>query len=654
MTILLPALTLMAQKPAGRAYPTGMYIFCGMEIPRDFYYVVEKSYAPNEWKLVAEIRAPQNAADVKANLLGQPPYFRATMPMPIELSDRIWTRIAGSLSADSLYGYAADPKILAAVGCGWFDDNLTAGLHRYRISKAYTTGRIIVGEVNQPFPENSFKGRLVTQQFKPSNDVVTLHYGLTDSTSTYNLKLYRSRMNENDFRETPSATVYSFEGGRKVAVTRDETVTKGLAYSYFAIPYDALGNMGMASDTINVYNLSSVREIAFVREFNAVADKERRGVSLKWKVESDLYIMGYELFRSRDFDGGYSRIAMLPAETTSYFDDDVDPAVAHFYFMTVHNAYGSSIPSTRTPVVLEGARENLLPPQNLEAVLDGNVVRLAFNSIEPDTRSYQVYRAEGYTGEMTLIASFESPDSVVYYTDTLAQSINPQTLSYAVADVNSSYNISPLSRRASIQYGGGMLPIPSNLVVQQRGSEIFVLWDDMTGVSASVGGYHLYRSTVENGNTVEETQRIATLPSAVNNYFDRQIIPGRQYRYAVESFDFNGEKSNLSAFAGIAIPRQLPLPPGQVAAYAADNRILLRWDNPADPSIRSIRIYRAVLDAPAVLLKELTPAESTFEDRSAKPGEQYFYNVITVNTRNEESRPDDPVSARLTPQTRRN
>jgi fibronectin type 3 domain-containing protein len=570
------------------------------------------------------------------------------MPLPDDYSDFLWKLQSDIYTTELLFPYSSDPKILAVLGCGWFDDNLkTNGTNQYRISKASPLGLTFIGEVSQRFPENRYVGTLSTLQFIPGNDAITIYYGLNNTTDTYNLKLYRSRVYENDYREIQTSTSFSRIDGQTVAVVRDNSVTKGIVYSYVAIPYDFLGNMGTPSDTINIYNLTNIASVGFVEQLRAVADKEKNGVSLSWKTATDAYIMGYELYRSKYYDIGYERIALLSAETTTWFDGNVDPAQAHYYFLVVNNGFGTGAPSARVPVILEGNNLNMLPPQNVAITLNKNIVQLTFNNIESDTRSYQIFRGEGYTGELSLIASIESTDSKISFTDTLALSVNPQTYSYAVADVNSSYNISPMSKRVSVQYGGGMLPIPSKVEAQWRGNEVFVVWDDMSQLHVSVIGYHLYRSTVVDDQTGEEAQIIATLPFNVNYYSDTLFIPGKHYRYSVASIDFNGETSNLSLHAGITIPRQLPLPPGQVTAIASNDRILLRWDNPYDPSAQSIRIYRATLQEQAALLKELPKEQNTFEDQTAKPDVQYFYYVVTVNTRNEESRPDEPVSGRI-------
>ena len=641
---------LRAQFPTGRAYPGGIYVFCGKELPRYFYYSVEKKDASGNWKKVAELRAPQNEAELKANLLKLPASIRESMPLPVERSASLWTLISKSLTADSLYVYAADPKIMSVVGCGWFDDGLsTPGTYQYRVSKVTSKETEVLSEVSQRFPENSYTGTLEILQFTPRGAEIALYYGLSDTTTTSVLKLYRGHLQEKDYHETPSTTSYTTLNGRTVALVRDNSVIKGMAYSYVAVPYDVIGNKGTPSDTINVYNITNITDIGIATKLHAVADKATGGVTVNWEFSTEANAQRYELYRSKDFDGDYERIATLPSDVKTYIDRDIDPAEVYYYFVVMHNGFGSSVPSARAPVILEGDKSNFLPPQNLTASLQGNQVHLSFGSSEePETRSYQVYRGEGFTGPVSLIASIESPDSIVHYVDTLPPSVTPKTYSYAVADVNSSYHISPLSERASIQYSGGMLPVPSRVTAQLRGDEILVVWDDMSKQNIAVAGYNVWRSIVDGkGQTIEAPAIVATPAYYQNNYIDTQIVPGKHYRYALESFDVNGEKSSQSLHVGIAVPAQPPLAPGQVSAFASADRVLLRWDNPADPSVASIRVYRATQNAAAVKLQDLPADKDTYEDKTAQKGEQYFYYVVTVNTRNEESRSDSPVSAKI-------
>lgn len=656
---LLSFSSLSAQKPSGRAYPNGIYIFCGKEIPRDFHYRIEKKEPAGEWMKMAELRGPKNAAELKANLFNLPAYFRANLPVPFEMSDYLWQRQSLSPYTDSLYAHASDPKILSAVGCGWFDDGLaTEGDYQYRISKVSSMGATVLGEVKQHFPENIYKGTLSAVRFEPSPETstVTIYYGLSDSIYTYNVKLYRSRLQENNYKEVANEVAYTSLNEKIVAVIRDESAPKGMAYDYVAVPCDFIGNPGTPSAALSVYNMSKMSDIGILSNFSAVAEKDKRGVTLKWKMESDFYIQGYEIFRSKDYDGRYNRIATLPSDVTSFFDDiNIDPGEAYFYYMTVNNGYGVNVPSARTPVILEGNKENIFPPQDLEASLHDNVVQLLFRNMERDTRGYQIFRGEGYTGQLSHIATISvsasenNPDysSMVVFCDTLELSGTPKTYSYAVADVNSSYKVSPLSERVTIQFSGGLLPAPMINEIQFRDNGIFIVWNDVSKQNAYINGYNVFRTTVDNSGAEEEYKLVATLPHIENFYVDTMIVPGKHYRYMLETLGINEEKSGQSLPAGVTVPAQRLLPPGQVSAIAGSDRIVLRWDNPIDPNNKNIRIYRAELNVKAILLKELPADQNNFEDRTAKKGIQYFYYVVTVNNRGEESEADEAVSAKI-------
>ena len=649
------ALAQMPQALQARAYPNGIYIFCGKGIPRNFYYLIEKQDASGAWLRAAELRAPQNAAALKANLLQLPGFFTASMRLPIDRADFFWERQGRSPDIDSLLLFTADPKVLAAVGCAWFDDSIAAGEYHYRVSKVYRTDAIALGEVSKRFPDNDYNGSLKTVRSEPEEMSIALYYSVSDSRSMSDVILYRSRLMENNYQAMPARPTYASLDGQVVAILRDESVARGMTYSYVAVPRDALGNMGAPSDTIQVYNLKNLADIGIVSSFKAVGDKEKKGIMLSWDMNSDFYIHGYEIFRSQDLESGYKSIITLPAGETSYLDNyDIEFGQVYFYYMVVNNGYGNNVRTPATPVALVGQRDNFLPPQDLTAELRDNVVHLSFTSVDPDTWGFQIFRGEGYMGELTQIGSFSIPQRslvnggypILSFTDTLIKTPLPQTYSYAVVDLNSSNHPSPMSEQVSIQYSGGMMPAPSNMEAQLRGGCVWVLWSDVIQMYPYVSGYRLWRSVVS-GEAESEAQLIATLPAEQNNYVDSLIIPGTHYRYAAETMGINNEVSDRSLSAGVAVPRQLPLSPGRVSAIATDNSILLRWDNPMDPSVQAIRIYRTSPDAQARLLKELPANQSTYEDKTAKKGEQYYYHIVTVNTCGEESKADEPVSGRI-------
>jgi len=105
--------------------------------------------------------------------------------------------------------------------------------------------------------------------------------------------------------------------------------------------------------------------------------------------------------------------------------------------------------------------------------------------------------------------------------------------------------------------------------------------------------------------------------------------------------------SSFSRNASILIPQQTTINPGNVTAIAAQNKIVIKWDLPADSSLKIIRIYRAGANQKASLLKDLPATVEQFEDTGIEVNIMYYYFITTVNGKNKESKPTNPVSAKV-------
>ena len=124
-----------------------------------------------------------------------------------------------------------------------------------------------------------------------------------------------------------------------------------------------------------------------------------------------------------------------------------------------------------------------------------------------DVRGYYVYRADGYDAELQqLPRMLLSTVDELTYNDTLPQSVNPSIYSYAVASVNTSYNISPISSRVNTSYSGGMLLAPSNLDGNYINGSIFTTWSDAASYNNAISGYQVFRIVIY--ETKVETQEL--------------------------------------------------------------------------------------------------------------------------------------------------
>lgn len=634
------------------AYSTGVYVFCGSELPRGFSYIVERRSATDTgWTVLAELRTPKSEAECQGRLMSLPEAMLANTQIDTARVKWVWNKLYGSAAVDSLYAFAGDPRYQFVAGVGWFDEGLPAGMYQYRVAKKDRQDRLApAGEQRISFPSASYEGRLRTVRFKPDDRGVIIHYAVSDTLHTAGLTLWRSKQHEQRFAEVGVRPFFTKINNQWVAEVVDSSAVKGLAYQYVAVPYDPLGNPGAASDTVTIYHMAKPGEIGMVQVFDVKPSEEKQGMELSWKINTSVALTSVEIYRSRSgYDSTYEKIASVAPKQTTYFDDrDLQPATSYFYYIIANAAYGRSFPSARVPGILKGNNANIIPPQNLEVTRRGNIVTLSFSKVEPDTRGYYIYRANSYTGPLEQLSRMVlSTDNTVQYVDTLPAASGPEVYTYAVADINTSYAVSPTGGRVSVRTPG-RLPIPDGVAAIKQGENVWVTWRNQSKQGLVVA-YQLLRSEVADaGAAAGKETLIALLPPQQNSFLDTTVVEGKRYRYSVRCRGIEeGDEGGLSQWASIYLPDVLPLAPARVVAIAAENKIVLRWEAPEDASVTRINIYRAKAGETAQQIASLPLTTRTYEDATAQPGVTYYYYLAAENGKKKESRMTEPVSGKV-------
>lgn len=642
-----------AQSYSGKAYATGNFIFCGKELPKNFSYLVEKKSEKGDWISVAELKAPVNLSECRARLSLLPKVVASVSAFDSETADFIWEKIKkSSATLDSLYAHSGDPRFQYTVGVGWFDDGLkTPGTYQYRISRlSKSGGRTPIGETKVVFPAKPFEAEAIPLRYKINLGNIEISYDMTDIKNTVGLKLYRSIYQKTAFKEIGVKTLFTNEKGKMVAVLNDDDVKTGLTYSYVAVPYDGLGNMGKRAETVNVYFVTKQADVGLITQFTVTPQPEKGGNLLKWDYNQAGFVSSVEVYRSTSYEKDYRRVVSLPSTQKEYFDEEnLAPSIAYYYYLVLNNGQGNSMPSTRVPAILQGKRENFIPPQDLSLTRNGNVVKLQFRRVGYDVRGYYVYRANGYSSELhQLPRMIHSTDSLVVYTDTLPLSNRSSVYSYAVASINTSYNISPVSNRVNTVFSGGQLPVPDKLNAMLENDEVRLVWNDVSGLNSALSAYEVYRKTVNNENETEPEKLLETVNFMTNSIKDNTVLPGKKYIYRVRSIGADaGDASSFSLPYSIYMPTSGLLPPGEVSAIASSQKVTLKWTLPLSEDIESVLLYRAAENEKATLLKTLDAKAESYDDASVKKGTIYYYFVVIKYKNGLESKPTDSVSAKV-------
>jgi hypothetical protein len=149
-------------------------------------------------------------------------------------------------------------------------------------------------------------------------------------------------------------------------------------------------------------------------------------------------------------------------------------------------------------------------------------------------------------------------------------------------------------------------PIPSGVITTTMDHQVLIEWNavSMDPSYNDLAGYKVYRS-INN----QDFSLIATVGFDVTSYLDEGLVNGTTYFYAVSSFDFAGNYSDLSSDNAFDTPR----PEGTVTLYTLNDpsyedrsgfdfsrEIRVTWDNPeanfyiqynSDPHVQTFYIY---------------------------------------------------------------
>jgi hypothetical protein len=411
-----------------------------------------------------------------------------------------------------------------------------------------------------------------------------------------------------------------------------------------------LGNLGKPAETVNVYFVTKPADIGLITEFSVTPQPDKGGNLLKWNYNHTAFVNAVEIYRSTSYNDNYKRVVSLPPNQMEYFDNsNLAPSITYFYYIVINNGFGNSLPSARAPAILQGKKENFIPPQDLTLTRNGNVVTLKFRRVGYDVRGYYVYRANGYESALNqLPRMLHSKDSLLTYTDTLAISNRSSVYSYTVASINTSYNISPMSNRVSTSFSGGQMPAPDRLNAILGNNTVTLVWNDVANLNSSITAYEIYRKTMSQEQETEAELLLATVNFMTNSYTDKLILPGKNYIYRVRCIASDAtDAGSLSLPYSVYVPADKALPPGEVSAIATSKIITLKWTLPVGKEIQSVLVYRSDENGKESLLKTVDANTESFEDNSVKKGTMYYYFIVIKYKNGMESKPTDAVSARI-------
>jgi fibronectin type 3 domain-containing protein len=301
--------------------------------------------------------------------------------------------------------------------------------------------------------------------------------------------------------------------------------------------------------------------------------------------------------------------------------------------------------------MLEASEPNLLPPQNFSCYkISKNIVAMSWQRVEKNTRGYYVYRSFNKEQPEKYAPLILSDSNTIQFIDTI-KSNEAGYYTYAVVDVNTSYQLSKLSNIQRIELDEVLLPLVSNFKVGKIDGKVTLVWDDMRINNNQITGYHLYKKLVDNdGVTILDWIRVNTskIPHDKNMYIDINYEGGNTVYYAIECVGMNDSiVSDRCLPLAYFEPKAIPASPSNMQVYQNGEQVSLVWNAPIDNDIKKIKVYRALSSAAPQLLIALDAKSNQYIDKDVKKGNTYFYMLVSEYSNGSESRNPESIGVKV-------
>ena len=284
---------------------------------------------------------------------------------------------------------------------------------------------------------------------------------------------------------------------------------------YYVTTYEYNGKLVKYSDEVSVFVIFPPVGVTAATTYDAASSKNI--VNLSWNAKSIANLQNYKVYRSNTENGTYSLIGTVPAGTTTFVDDNVNPGATYYYKISCSTNKGESTLSNSANAYIYKS------PTNLTGIVNGSGhPELTWTAPgNPNPGGYRLFRSNSNSGPWTEVQNWISGTS---FTD------NGITLSfgdicyYYVTELNWNYETSP----SNIVVLSG-IGAPTNLRAVENNGCINLSWTASTLPQSYLSGYNIYRSSTTGGPYTKIGQTVGD----VVTYTDNSGSPRETYYYVV-------------------------------------------------------------------------------------------------------------------------
>ena len=370
----------------------------------------------------------------------------------------------------------------------------------------------------------------------------------------------------------------------------DDSVDVNTTYTYIVSAYNSEGENN--SSALTVDNTPTPPQAP--ASVNVTIDNGK--ALIKWQDSSDDE-NGFKLYRD-----GVLLDSNIPANTTSYTDDTIEPDHQYDYCVSAYNDAGDS---SKTCSSVETPIEQPAPPADLTAEAYPHRVELNWRDIADNEANYVLKRNGKVLDE-------KIPKDSTHYTD---DSVSPDSnYTYELAARNEAGDSAYISVKVTTPKD--VPEAPSELRADAHPANVYLQWMDNAD---NEDGFILYRG----GKILTDT-----IPVDATEYNDTTVKEDSYYIYRLSAFNKNGESKSISVT--VRTPQSIPLAPTELNATATGRSVTLHWkDNAFNEDV--YRLYRD-----SELITDKIAANSvSYTDSRLEPEHEYTYKLTAYNSAGE-------------------
>ena len=660
--LLLCAFNAVAQKakrPASRdgaeiAWPaqSAVFLLCGDAIASPSHpagdtvgYRIERNSGGGGWVKLADVSAVATAAEFRSRV--DTAALTAFRRMARAKSDEeLWNTILAhpSLAAS---GGAADRTILLALGVLYRDAAVAEGsAYQYRVSTLLRSGRTgtPVTSATVRLGDDWKFAAMAVRSVHGTDSSCTIEWTAPKPTplpATFNI--YRRMTGQEKYALLPERGNIALRGDTLFCILRDRPLKHNQKYDYYVVPESFFGVTAPQSAVASVYAVNPAR---LTLPQNVRVQRAGNGVHLAWSSAGQDYIVSTRIYRSLSADSGFVKIAEVPATRGAYTDVSATGMTRYYYRLS--NVSFENMESQRSATVFGFTASPIPPPapQKVNAVpLKGGGVEVTWAPVDArDIAGYRVCRAATTRDSLLPISALQT---VLRFTDAGADFRPGTQYRYAVLAVSTSNVTGPPSADAWVRpHVATSPPAPRTVHARARENAILLNWSAAREDDETVLGYSIYRS--ETGAKNAAPVLLGRTHTAEHlSWADSSALPGRNYVYAVASFDAAGGEGTRSRGVEAAIAVELFLPPAELHAVRLEKGVRISWDDPGDGAASTFILYRRERGKVFSKVAALPAATREFTDGKAKAGTVFYYALSRVDAKGVEG-PKSP-EARAAP-----